>query len=428
MKKLFALILALMMALTGFSALADSVYTEVKIDSEVATGLMTGFGVPEDQMGMVEPIIALVNALGVNVITADGGTQVDLTLNGSDALSLAFATGADGVTIASTLFPSYILTMSNETIGQMMEQFAANVPGAGGEGGASMADMAAMGEIFGGYYQRWMEACAAAGKPGDPVPGEYEFEGYTFDTMVPVTVDIPAIADATRSIMDEMMADPAAMAAIKGMAQGMAQNSGEEFDEENFEANFKAGFDEWVSHFPEESTAEFYCNGEESQPFYLTGESTVEDGSFVYSMLFVDETNMNMGFSMAGEHTMEAGFSMDGSTMSMYFSMDETYFAIVFSNEGDQILIDLYFMNADKPLLSISATHSEDGELTLSLDAAGKTVQSIEEIMGDQSGEAVQGLMGDLMNNGLGTLMGTLSSEVPEIAGLMGMFAGGMAG
>lgn len=427
MKKLFALILALMMALTGLSAFADSVYTQVKIDTDVATGLMTSFGVPEDQMGMVEPILALINALGVNVINADGATQVNLDLNGSDALSLAFASNAEGVTVASTLFPNYILTMSSETMGQMMEQFAANVPGAGGEGGASLTDMAAMGEIFGGYYQRWMEACASAGKPGDPVPGDYEFEGYTFDTMVPVTVDIPAIADATRSIMDEMMADPAAMSAIKGMAQGMAQNSGEEFDEENFEANFKAGFDEWLSHFPEETTAEFYCNGEESQPFYLTGESTLEDGNITYDMLFVDETNMDMGFTMSGENTIEAGFSMEGAAMSIYFSMDETYFGLAFNTDGDQLLIDLYFMNAEKPLLSVSATHSEDGALTLSLDAAGKTALSVEEIMADQSGEAVQGLLGDVMGNGLGTLMGTLSSEVPEIASLMGMLSGGMA-
>ena len=35
--------------------------------------------------------------------------------------------------------------------------------------------------------------------------------------------------------------------------------------------------------------------------------------------------------------------------------------------------------------------------------------------------------MGDLMNNGLGTLMGTLSNEVPEIASLMGTLSGGMA-
>ena len=425
MKKLFALILALMMVLTCTSAFAQTVYTQVTIDSEVATSLLTGFGVPEDQLAMVNPILALVNALGVNVITAQDGAQIDLDLNGNAAVSLGFASDAQGITIASTLFPNYVVTMTQETMGQFMEQLMANMPSAGtGEGSV---DMAAMQEIFGGYFQRWFEACASAGKAGEPVSGEYEFEGQTFDTMVPITVDVPAIADATKSLMDELLADPAAMAALKGMAQGMAQSSGAEFDADNFETEFKAGFEEWLAHFPDTAEAEYYCNAEEGVPFYLVGKADREGNTYAYDMLFIDETNMDMAFTMTGEQNMEAGFAMENGSMSMYFSMDGMYIGLVFAGEDNQMLVDLYFMNTEKPLVSVAITIAEGGERTLSMDAEGKTVLAVEDAMSDQTGEAVQGLMGDVMGNGLGTLMGTLSSEVPEIAGLMSMFSGDTA-
>ena len=246
MKKLLTLALALIMALSCVAASAATVYTEIDVDRDVAKDLMTTFGLGEDMIATVDPILALVSALGVKVTYVGGNGQVDIDLNGTDALSLSYATDDAGISVASTLFPNYLVTVSNETVGAIMEQAAANMPG-GGEGGAGgMMDMNAMMETFGGYYQRWFEACAAAGKPGDPVTGQFEFEGYTFDTMVPITVDIDAIADATRSLMDELLADPAAMAAIKGMAQGMAQSSGAEFNDANFEEEFKAGFEEWM--------------------------------------------------------------------------------------------------------------------------------------------------------------------------------------
>ena len=422
MKKLLALTLALMMALTCMTAFADTIYTKVTIDREIAPGILTACGVPEDQMGLVDPILALVNALGVKVITAEDGAQIDLDLNGNDTLSLGFATDDAGITVASTLFPNFVVTVSQETVNQMMEQFASNMPSAGGEGGM---DPSAMMETFGGYFSRWFEACAAAGQPGEPVNGEYEFDGYTFDTMVPVTVDMPTITEATKSLMDEMMNDQAAMAAIKSMAQSAAQNSGETFDDANFETSFKAGFDEWMAHFPETVTAEYYCNGEEGIPFYLKGESSWGDeGSMTYNMLFLDENNMNMVLNTSGDEAMECGFAMGDGGMSMYFSMGEVYFGLVFTAEENHIACEFYFMDGEKPLITLDVTTDKGGERTLSMDAAGKSVLAIEDLMNGQGDP--QALLGDIMTNGMGAL-GVLTEQVPEIAGLMSMFSGNAA-
>jgi len=416
MKKLLALILALMMMLTCISAFADTIYTKVAVDPEVAKELMTGFGVPEDQMAMVDPILALVNALGVNVITVTDGAQIDLDLNGADALSLGFATDDAGINVVSTLFPNYVVTISQETIGQIMEQLMANMPIAGGEGGM---DMNAFMGTFSGYITPWVEACSAAGKPGDPVTGEYEFEGYKFDTMVPVTVDMAAITEATQKLLDDLLADPAAMAAIKGMAQGMAQSTGETIDDEKFTEDFKAGFEEFMAHFPATASAEVYANSDGSETFYMNAEAMREGETepFTAYMLYVDAQNMKMGYQDG--QTTEAGFEMTGSDMTMYFAMGEMYFGLAMSFAENQFGMDIYFMNEEKPLVSITVDMAAGGERTLSVDTAGKTAVALALPM-DGNDESVQGLLGDIMMNGLGGLMGTLSEQVPEIASMLG--------
>ncbi|MBR2697219.1 MAG: hypothetical protein IKE76_01380, partial [Clostridia bacterium] len=158
-----------------------------------------------------------------------------------------------------------------------------------------------------------------------------------------------------------------------------------------------------------------------------------EESGFTYYMLFVDEGNMNMGYQMTvkdgdEEVPMEAGFAMENGGMSMYFSMGEMYLGLAMSISEDGFAMDVYFMNADKPLVSVVVTTAKGGERTLAVDGAGKTTLAIEDVMSGE-GEGVEGLAGDFMANGLGALMGTLSEQVPEIAGLMGMMSGtAMAG
>lgn len=425
MKKLLALTLALLLALSCISAFADTINTRITIDSEVAKGVVSGFGVPEEQLAMLDPVFALVNALGVKVVTLADGAQIDLDLNDANALSLGFATDEAGVSVASTLFPNYIITASNETIAQIMEQVSSSMPGAGGAGGGF--DMAAMTEVFGGYYQRWFEACAAAGQPGEPESGEFEINGMLFDTKVPVTVDMPAIIDATRNLLDELLADPVAMNMIKGYAQGMAQGSGETVDDADFETQFKAGFEEWMAHIPAEATAEYYASSEDAEIFFLTGEAFeegTEEAICRYEMMSKGEGVGYMGY-WDNRMDMIIGFEYSDAGFFADFTMGEMYFGLGFDMSDGEFSCDLYFMNSVTPVLNVKVAVAGGGERTLSLDAEGKTVLSVEEAMSDQSGAAAQGLMGDIMGNGVGMLMGTASEQVPGLAELVSSFFGG---
>lgn len=430
MKKLFALILALMLALGCTCAFAQTVCTDVTVDPDLAKGLISGFGVPEEQMGMIDPILAVVNALGVRVTTVQDGAQVDLSLNDADALSLGWTQDDAGVAVVSTLFPNYYVTISSQTIEAMLQQMAANMPG-GGAGGAGGFDMSGLQQVLGGHFEKWMAACAAAGKPGEPEAVTFEYGNYVFDTLVPVTVDMAAITAATNELLDGLLSDEAAMAALQGMAQGMAQSSGTEFNPETFEQDFKAGFETWMAHFPDVVTAQVYTNSDGGETFYMTSESAYEGSEapfFTCYMLFENAQNMDMGFSMdvtdeetSQTSTMKAGFAMKDTDMKMYFDMGGTYFGLNMSITDADMAFDVFFMNAEKPLVSVKVEITDDGDRTLPVEAEGKTTLAAEEIMANGNSEAAQGLYTDIQANGLGALLGVAMQQVPELGALMGL-------
>lgn len=434
MKKLLVLMLTLMLALTCVAASAQTVCTEIAIDRDQVKGLISGFGVPEEQTAMIDPILALVNALGVRVTTVEDGAQVDLSLNDADALSLGWALDDAGASIVSTLFPNYFLTISSQTVEAMLQQMAANMPGAGGAGGAGGFDPAAIQQVLGSHFQKWMDACAAAGQPGEPVAVEFEYGNYAFDTMVPVTVDMAAITAATNTLLDDLLSDEAAMAMLQGMAQGMAQSGGAQFDPETFQQDFRAGFEEWMAHFPDTVNAEVYTNSDGSETFYMLAESANEGSEapfFTCYMLYENAQNMDMGFTMdvTDEETsetaaMSAGFAMKGADMQMYFDMGGMYIGLNMSFAGSDMAFDVFFMNPDSPLVSVKVEITDGGDRTLPVEAEGKTALAIEEVMSNGNSEAAQGLYADIQANGLGALMGVAAQQVPEF---MSLLSGGAA-
>lgn len=419
MKKLLALLLALVLALGCALASAETVYTKIALNGDAVKGIAASFGVPEDQMGMIDPILALVDALGVKVSAVEDGAEIALDFNGNEALTLGCLMDENGITVVSTLFPNYAVTMQFDTLTQMMGSM---MPGAGegGEGSEGGFDITAMMAPLMGYINRFMEACSTAAVPGEPVPGAYEFEGCTFDTLVPIDVNITAIAESFKNLMDEMMNDPAAMGAIQGIAQG----TGGSLDPEEL----KKAVDEFVAHFPDTITTEFYTNNDESTAFYIQGESAYEgkeEASFGYTMLYQDGQNMTMSY-WDNENGMAAGIVIAENGFYMEFDMAEMVFALKVTSETGEpsvFVCDLYFMDLDEALATVTVTVSAEGLRTLPVEIGDRTVLALETVMNGE-GDA-SGLLGDIMANGFGSLMGTLMQSVPEAGALMSMFTGG---
>ena len=148
---------------------------------------------------------------------------------------------------------------------------------------------------------------------------------------------------------------------------------------------------------------------------------------FTAFMLYEDMQNMDMGFAMemADEQNpdtpaMKAGFSMKDADMKLYLNMGGMYMGLDIHINGGDMTFDVFFMNEDKPLLTVTLEITDDGDRTLPMDDAGKAVTPLEDIMANADGNAAQGLFGDIQVNGLSALMDIAMQQVPEFGQLMG--------
>lgn len=177
------------------------------------------------------------------------------------------------------------------------------------------------------YITSFMQVCTEAAVPGEPVKGEYQFDGYNFDTLIPVTVDVPKIKEAFHGLKEDLLKDEAVLASL----QGLPQAGGEEFTPENL----RAVLDEFETHFPDEVTAEYYQNGDDSIPFYVTGRAVCtgkEEPSYEYSMLRKDEKNYTMSF-LDHEHSIVAGLILTDGGIRLEYKQGETNLVIDFMSE-----------------------------------------------------------------------------------------------
>lgn len=177
------------------------------------------------------------------------------------------------------------------------------------------------------YISSFMQVCTEAAVPGEPVKGEYQFDGYNFDTLIPVTVDVPKIKEAFHGLKEDLLKDEAVLASL----QGLPQAGGEEFTPENL----RAALDEFETHFPDEVTAEYYQNGDDSIPFYVTGRAVCtgkEEPSYEYSMLCKDEKNYTMSF-LDHEHSIVAGLILTDGGIRLEYKQGETNLVIDFMSE-----------------------------------------------------------------------------------------------
>ena len=415
MRKTVAIFVAIMiMLVSAMTASAGTVNVKVNVNQDAVTNLAASSGVPENQLQLIPPAAALINALDVNVTVLDDGGQADLDLGGRDALSAGIQADDQGITVMSTLFPNYAITVSQDMLAQMMQPLAGGMSGSG-EGGMNPADMGAVSEVFTGYFTRFFEACSQSVALGEPVTGEYEIDGYGFDTVIPETVDMQAVAQAAGTLMDEMLADETVLSVLRS---GM-QYTGTEFSEEKF----RAGFEGWMAHFPDEASAEYYTNSEGGETYYITGQSSYEGKdtpSYEYTMLY-DEGAVVMTFHGYEEPAMEMMLAYSGNTMNASCSIGEMYTAFNFQHEENRNICELFVMDKENPFLTVTVTIDEAGERTLAMDTEGKTVLSAEELM--SGSDAAGGLVNDIMTNGLGSLISSVMEEVPEAGVLSGIFA-----
>ena len=440
MKKLFALIVALVMALSCTLALAEessaafpgiTINAELDIDRAAASQHLEMFGLEDDALATANGIVALLDSLNEKtVITADG-LQYELGLNGNDVLSLGGSLNENGLVIVSSLIPSYALTVSMETISGVLEM-AMSFMSSNNEEGKLPFDVNAVAQAVSGYIDPFVQKINASIAIGETEVGEFEYEGHKFNAKTAVNVDTKAISEAVNTLVDQLNKDETVQAALKAMeGAGVSVNMPEEpLDLESEDA---PNVEVYIYTYVDEA-------GNASDEVYVlvtvTPQDDPEAGTFVHTLVMGRDAIVTIEIpaeTTTLRFTKQEERDDGGLAMSLEVNARGMYVAgavdLAFA-DTIHCVFDAYFLNQAKPLATATIDIALNGELTMDVTGKGKEIVAIEDLIGggEAASEATSGLMMDLLLNGLGGMMGTISENVPELSDSLGSIMSGMMG
>lgn len=439
MKKLTALLLALLLALTGVLAMAEeapeavTITGELEINRDAAKALMQGMGMDDDTIAVYDAIIALLDAISEKVVIADGGIEYEMSLNGQPALTLAGEADENGLNLATSLLPSYYFTLSYETVLELIKTYAPFLTEAEESREATDAllasiDVDALRESVEGYFTEYAQTCSTAVVMGEAVQETYEYNDLTFNAKVPIELDLPTLVNATMKLYNQLCEDETVKATLEAL-----KSSNLNFNLEPFEGEVPA------DELPTVDVA-MYFNVDESgntdDNTLVTVDVTQPDAespSTLVNVLMTPESTQVVVELPEAETTV--GVTVvpfdDGHAVRLDVTAQETYFgADLTVTEGEEKthVFNFYFSDDETPLVTETVVVKPEGERTYAIADDSRTALSIEEIVTDEDGKVVGELVSDAQT-GLFSLIGTASDAVPEAGNLvsfvMGMFMGG---
>ncbi|MBR4538407.1 MAG: hypothetical protein IKO52_06135 [Clostridia bacterium] len=431
MKKILALLLALVMALSCVGVFAEeaesneiafelpsfTVAFESTVNVDALMALLPMFGIDEGTMGMMQTILPLLAETNGQLVFADNGAQFDLGLKGQTVLTVAGEQTEGGFALASDILPSYVLTLSNETIEEILKQFTAQA-----EDAFANVDMEALLTNVMGYVMQFAGTVTEAVATGDPEVGEFAFEDLelTFNCRMPIIIDVEAIKGAMETLIAQLEADESIGSVINALGTLGVSMDGEET----------------VVIFPDEVTVYAYTNvDEEGNQVGDTTLVTVETATTAEEVT----VNVNVDVLVEGENvtvmvdipeqdialTVNVEPTEDGASISIVFDgMGIQAAELMAISIGDALTLysESYLMDMENPIVTDTVVFFQGGERDFTVLDESKTAIGVEQLMADTEGEVTNALLADVMNNGLGMLITKVSQILPEeMAGLMSM-------
>lgn len=437
MKKLLALVMALMMALSCFTALAEepakktglsfelpaiTVTDEITLNEEAIMALLPIMsGISEESVAMFQPIIALLNNLSFKAVTDEYGLQFDVNLKGQNILTLAGEMTENGVALATDLLPSYAFTLSYETIKQAMEarnlkiqEVLANV------------DMEKLVANVMSYSMQYSSIIMSSVTMGETEFGEFYIEAndYTFNTCTPITVDTEAIAAAVATLAEQLKNDETVNSLISAL-----NNAG-------FPVQLNGG----INIVLPKVAAWTYANVDEEGysldgVTYIVVEATFDDPSKDFDVkVLVNENGVMVTVfvpTLDTDVVMAVNPTDNGLVMVIETEIQEMYIgakATLFIGETINLDCDLFFQDPENPILCEKVVVAFEGERTFTVLGENKTVVDAADLVGETINDELRSsLLGDVYN-GLNGLLAKAAAVMPEeVTALMNLMMGAPA-
>lgn len=417
MKKLFALMLALMLTLAGVSAVSaedaapaassgGSITLSMTLNEEAIAALAGASD--ETSAKLISSIVGLVNSLSITT-TSDGvDAEMFVNVNDQSVAGLAVLKDTDKMFLLSDIFPNYILKIDQQAMA-----------GASGESAGSIgmpqisldpAQMAAMAEPITKLMNDIM------GKVGEAEAVEEVGFDTVFTVKNPIKMTTKEALSMVLTAAKEIVAQEGFSSLIGQLkAQGMPISfSAEDIDKKIEELGNTKEEDLPVLN------AAIYSNEAQDSMFVVEetkGEETVT----------VVTASIQGGFAMTIDVPGKLSYIMhvtaEGTMdMNMQFSPQE---GVVIDIEGSFIGNEEGFIGAfdvkmnETELGTLSIAGAPNGVLSGSFKLEGKTEVSIADLA-DQTSEKYQGFMTDVMT-GVMTAMTKITQVFPDFANIMQM-------
>ncbi|MBQ6325849.1 MAG: hypothetical protein IJI26_07285 [Clostridia bacterium] len=460
MKKLLAVLLALVLALSCTLAMAETtqaadtapaadtadaqpfpgltIESEYDVDRDTLKAVLGKMGMDESIITIIDTIAAIVDQTGEKVVIANEGFQAEVLMKGNSLLNLVGLANDKGLTFGNNLIPNYALDLSFEELGDMiagaLQQAAEDAEKAAEEDPTQYLDMASLSQVVTEYFNDYMQTITTdAIIPGTPEQGEFEQDGATYNTRIPMDISLPVILDATKAFISNLENDETVQTALLQLALSGVNVNIEDTSE----------LDEIDPATLPAVKVETYMtlddNGNQSGPTQVSvyvvpvGETTA--ATTVITKVDGNNVKIDADFVSNGTTT-QVAFASDrdpqdpfGTNSRMDVYSGDQYFgcAVVTSSNDESIRFDAYgyLQDTEKPVITESGSIVLNGALTLGVSDSATKI-SLADLTGDKAGDVLGGLMNDLSGGAVSILM-TAYSAVPEIGAIVGQLMGGDA-
>lgn len=468
MKKVLAILLALIMCLSCVGAMAEQagIYGSnpsvtrgqgYSINVEAITELARKAGMPEKDQEALSAILAVISSASTKTVTTANGSQGELFLKGSTIADYVLAADGDKVTMSTSLLPSYTLTVSKETIVSIVEKLMEAAMNnleklqAVLEKDADKlqevlekivkafegVNFAALDKNYAAYSLEFVAEFLSSVTLSDVEAVEYTFEekGVAFNAKQTFEVDVQKAVNAAGNLINKKLQDenvPALLSAFNSLGVKITLPS--EVSAETLKVEDGATFQGTVYSIVD-------ANGAAAPVPQLIELKAYKDGTAEEDVdkvtIYVSDVDCLVWLTMPTNRTF-ASFTaalVDENAANFKYTLtdDDGYYAV----DGNADLLDdgtvlvstsLYCMDPDTPVMVAFDAVTPGGELNLPLYGDDKTVVSVEEMLQETEGGKVSKtgalLMVDLINNGLSGLIQNIVNAIPdEISNLLALTA-----
>ena len=448
MKKLLAVLLALMLALSCTLAMAETTETtqatetaaaqpfpgmtiesEYNVDRDTLKTVLVKMGMDEAMITLVDTIAAIVDETGEKVVIANNGFQAEVLMKGNSLVNLVGLINDKGITLGSNLVPNHTLDITFEELGAMVYQA---IQQAQAEDPTNGLDLVGLQKVVTEYVNDFTMTCSTeALTTGTPEQGEFEYDGNTYNIKVPMEVSLPVVLEATKELIENLQNDETVQTALLQLALNGV----------NVDLGDTDSLDEIDPATLPVVKVEIYAtvdeNGTQSGPslvgVYVVPVGETTPATTVYTTVDGKNVKVDAQFVSNGDTT-DVVFAMDcdpndpfGTNSRLDINAGDFYtgLAVVTSSNDDSIRFDAYgyLQDTEKPIITESGSIIMNGALTLGVSDSATKI-TLADLTGEKAGDVVGSLMSDLSGSAISILM-TAYNSVPEIGAIIGQIMGG---